>query len=287
MKADLRMESIQVLRSVSALREFVALQRGKGLRVGLVPTMGALHEGHLTLVREGFGHADVMIATIFVNPTQFAPTEDFAAYPRTQEDDIRKLSQTGAQAVFCPDASEMYPQGFSTSVSVKGVSEPLEGESRPHFFGGVATVVTKLLLQALPDVALFGEKDYQQLQVIKRLVIDLDIPVKIIGVATVRDRDGLALSSRNAYLTQEQMKSAAVLNRVLFDMADQIRDGGDLGAIRQAGMERIMAAGFDSIDYLEIRDASTLMPVDGRNNALRILVAAKIGKTRLIDNVAA
>ena len=281
-------QSITVLRSVASLREFVAAERKTGLRIGLVPTMGALHAGHLSLVRAGFEQADVMIATIFVNPTQFAPHEDFASYPRAQDDDIRMLNEIGTQAVFCPEAAEMYPQGFSTSVSVKGVSEPLEGVSRPHFFGGVATVVCKLLLQALPDIALFGEKDYQQLQVIKRLVTDLDIPVRIIGVPTMRDANGLALSSRNAYLSPEQLKSATVLNKVLFEMADKVRGGGDLAAARQDGMNRIMAAGFDSIDYLEIRDAQTLLPVGSKDGAaLRILVAAKIGKTRLIDNLAA
>lgn len=280
--------SITVLRSVASLREFVAAKRSAGLRIGLVPTMGALHEGHLSLVRAGFEHAEVMIATIFVNPTQFAPHEDFASYPRAQDDDIRMLNEIGTQAVFCPEAAEMYPQGFASSVSVKGVSEPLEGESRPHFFGGVATVVSKLLLQALPDIALFGEKDYQQLQVIKRLVTDLDIPVRIIGVPTMRDANGLALSSRNAYLSPEQLESATVLNKVLFEMADKVRAGGDLVVARQEGMDRIMAAGFDLIDYLEIRDAQTLMPVSAKGGAaLRILVAAKIGKTRLIDNVAA
>lgn len=278
---------MKVFRTVAELRQAVGAERKAGKRIGLVPTMGALHEGHLSLVREGLKRVDLVIGTIFVNPTQFAPHEDFAAYPRMQEEDIRKFESAGAYGVFCPDAKEMYPQGFSSSVHVKGVSEPLEGESRPHFFGGVATVVTKLLMQAQPDVALFGEKDYQQLQVIKRMVIDLDMPIEIVGAPTVRDANGLALSSRNAYLSPEQVVIATTLNKALYWMAEQVAAGGDLATIRQQGLEKIMSAGFDTTDYLEIRDASTLMPVEGRNGPLRILVAARIGTTRLIDNVAA
>jgi pantoate--beta-alanine ligase len=278
---------MQVFRAIAELRQAVRAERGAGKTIGLVPTMGALHEGHLSLVREGLKRADLVIGTIFVNPTQFAPHEDFAAYPRMLEDDIRKLEGAGAYSVFCPNAQEMYPQGFASSVQVKGVSEPLEGESRPHFFGGVATVVTKLLMQAQPDVALFGEKDYQQLQVIKRMVIDLDMPVEIIGVPTVRDGNGLALSSRNAYLSPEELAVATMLNKTLFWMSEQVAAGVDLKVIQQQGADKILKAGFDTLDYLEIRDALTLMPVSGREGALRILVAARIGKTRLIDNVAA
>lgn len=276
---------MQVFRTIAELRQAVREQRRTGKTIGLVPTMGALHEGHLSLVREGLKRVDLVIGTIFVNPTQFAPHEDFAAYPRMQEEDIRKFESAGAYGAFCPDAKEMYPQGFSSSVQVKGVSEPLEGESRPHFFGGVATVVTKLLMQAQPDVALFGEKDYQQLQVIKRMVMDLDMPVEIIGVETVRDENGLALSSRNAYLSAEQRVIANALNRILFAVAEASAKGGDIATIRQDGLRRMEEAGFDSVDYLEVRNANTLAPVQDSGEPMRVLAAVRLGGTRLIDNV--
>ena len=278
-----------VLRTVGDLRAFVRACRGRGETVALVPTMGALHDGHLTLAREGLKRADNVIVSIFVNPTQFGPHEDFEAYPRQPAQDIQKLSAVGAQAVFLPTTAEMYPEGASTSVHVKGITETLEGVCRPGHFDGVATIVTKLLLQALPDLALFGEKDYQQLQLIKQVVEDLNIPVDIVGVPIVRDPEsGLALSSRNAYLSPAELVIAGTLNKTLFAMAEKIAAGKSLEAIRTWGVTQIKQAGFGNIDYLEIRDAQTLIPVTEKDDRpLRILVAAFLGRTRLIDNVEA
>jgi pantoate--beta-alanine ligase len=276
----------RVMQTVAALREYVKAKKSAGLRIALVPTMGALHEGHLELVRRGREKADIVIASIFVNPTQFGPAEDFAAYPRTWDSDLEKLAGIGAHAVFHPSAQEMYPFGFTTTVSVKGVTETLEGLIRPGHFDGVATVVAKLLLQAQPDVALFGEKDFQQLAVIRQLVADLDIPVQIAGIPIVRDENGLALSSRNAYLTPEQRLIAAALNKTLFTMVRKISEGKSFAEAIGWGKNALLAAGFDSIDYLDIRDARTLEPASGRTGIpLRLLAAARIGKTRLIDNV--
>ncbi len=273
-----------VLKTVADLRHFVKAQRAAGHRIALVPTMGALHDGHLELVRRALDEKACVIVSIFVNPTQFAPHEDLAAYPRTWDADIEKLEALGAHGVFYPAATEMYPEGFATAISVGGVSEPLEGAHRPGHFDGVATVVAKLLLQALPDNALFGEKDWQQLQVIKRLVADLDIPVAITGVPTVRDENGLALSSRNAYLDEAQYQIAIKLNRILFAVAAQIRGGAAPAEAQQSGLHDLEQAGFTAIDYLEIRDAASLDPPG--EGPLRVLAAVKLGKARLIDNVA-
>jgi pantoate--beta-alanine ligase len=272
-----------VLRTVVQLRAFVAGRRAAGRRIALVPTMGALHDGHMTLVRRGLELADDVIATIFVNPTQFGPQEDFGAYPRTWDADLAKLSENGAAAVFYPDVADMYPPGFSTTVTLTGVTGPLEGECRPGHFDGVATVVAKLLLQALPDIALFGEKDWQQLQVITRMAADLDIPVDIVGVPTVRDEHGLALSSRNAYLSAEQYAVAITLNKTMRAMGERVRGGESVTAAEQWGHDEVLKAGFESIDYLTIRDAATLAaPASG---PLRVLAAVRLGKARLIDNM--
>lgn len=273
------------LHTADALRHFVKVERGRGRRVALIPTMGALHDGHIELVRQGLARADVAVATIFVNPAQFGKGEDFSAYPRMVEADLEKLSAAGVQAAFVPAVEEIYPSGFASRICVEGVSEPLEGEHRPGHFDGVATVVAKLLLMALPDIALFGEKDWQQLQVIKRLVADLNIPVAIEGVPTMRDENGLALSSRNAYLTPAQYKIAIKLNKILFAIADKLRAGGSLQAALYGGHVEFAKAGFDSVDYLEIRDAHTLRQVSGETKDLRILAAVRVGKARLIDNV--
>lgn len=273
-----------VLRTVAELRAFVAARRKDGRRIALVPTMGALHDGHMTLVRRGRALADDVIATIFVNPAQFGPKEDFGAYPRTWDADLAKLSENNAAAVFYPDVAEIYPPGFSTTVTVSGVTGPLEGECRPGHFDGVATVVAKLLLQALPDIALFGEKDWQQLQLITRMTADLNIPVDIIGVPTVRDERGLALSSRNAYLSAEQYEIAAKLNVIMRDMGARVRGGESVSAAEQWGHAQTLAAGFDSVDYLTIRDAATLTAP--ANGPLRVLAAVRLGKARLIDNMA-
>ena len=278
------MSSPLVLRTVTELRAYTARQCAAGRRIALVPTMGALHDGHMMLVRRGLELADDVIATIFVNPTQFGPKEDFGAYPRTWDADLAKLSENGAAAVFYPDVAEMYPPGFSTTVTLTGVTGPLEGECRPGHFDGVATVVAKLLLQALPDIALFGEKDWQQLQVIMRMAADLNIPAKIIGVPTVRDEEGLALSSRNAYLSAEQYAVAVNLNKIMRAMAARVRDGETVPAAEKWGRDEVLKAGFDSVDYLAIRDAATLAaPSSG---PLRVLAAVRLGKARLIDNMA-
>ncbi len=274
-----------VARSVAELRRIVAEWRAAGHKVALVPTMGALHDGHLALVREAQRHADKVVVSIFVNPIQFGPNEDFDAYPRTLDADRAALATVGAALVYAPTVGEMYPEGFATTISVTGVSEGLCGATRPGHFSGVATVVTKLLLQAQPDAACFGEKDYQQLQVIRRFVRDLDIPVEIVGVPTVREADGLARSSRNAYLSVEERAAAPALHRTLSDTAAAIRAGAAVDAALEAGRRAILAAGFVSVDYLELRAAEGLAPLAALDRPARLLVAARIGKTRLIDNI--
>lgn len=257
--------------------------------LGLVPTMGALHEGHLHLAEMALAECDRVIVTIFVNPKQFAPHEDLAKYPRMVEADIEKLKEIGVNAVYTPGVEDMYPEGFVTKISVGKISEPLEGQFRPQFFEGVATVVAKLFLQVMPDKAFFGEKDYQQLQVIKRMVIDLNLPIDIIGVPTVRDKEsGLALSSRNAYLGANELKVAQQLNLVLLTMAEKIDAGFEIRDIETWGAAELKIRGFTKVDYCDIRDASTLQPAHtGDKQEKRILAAAWIGTTRLIDNITA
>lgn len=286
MPLDTKSYSIPVARSAAALREAVAGWRREGLSVALVPTMGALHDGHLSLADLGRSKADRVIVSIFVNPTQFAPNEDFSAYPRTEAADAARL-EGKAHLIFAPDAADMYPQGFSTTVSLTGVTEPLEGTFRPTHFAGVATVVAKLILRAMPDVAIFGEKDWQQLMVIRRMVEDLDIPVEILGGPIMREADGLAMSSRNVYLSPEERKAAGQLNVILRETAASVAKGMTISQATSEGGKRILALGFDKLDYLEIRDAASLAayPDDRPTGAARILVAAKIGKTRLIDNM--
>lgn len=279
------MNDLPIFRDVASLRAQVAAWRSKGQKVALVPTMGALHEGHLTLVRRGLELADKVVASVFVNPTQFGPNEDFAAYPRREAEDAALLAGVGAGGLYAPTVAGMYPEGFATTVAVAGVSEGLCGAFRPGHFAGVATVVSKLLLQAGPDVALFGEKDYQQLQVIRRLVRDLDIPVTIAGVPTVREADGLALSSRNAYMSAGERAVAPVLHRTLSAMAQSLRAGAPCAAQEDWGKAQIVAAGFASVDYLEVRAAEGLAPLSRLDRPARILVAARLGKTRLLDNI--
>lgn len=278
----------EIVRTVAGLRDQVAAWRGHGDRIGLVPTMGALHDGHLALVRRALEDCDRTVVSIFVNPTQFAPHEDFDTYPRDEARDLAAIGALGADLAFMPDAEEMYGDGFTTTVSVAAPSEGLCGAVRPHFFQGVATVVSKLLLQCLPDRAYFGEKDYQQLLVIKRLVRDLNIPVEIAGVPTVREQDGLALSSRNAYLSAEERRAAPRLNAVMRQVAEKMAEGGAVGDAEAWARAELDAAGFGPIDYLEVRDAETLAPVTGtlaHGRPGRILAAAYLGKTRLIDNI--
>jgi pantoate--beta-alanine ligase len=275
----------QVAVTVAALRETVAEWRREGLSVALVPTMGALHEGHLSLTRLALCKADRCIASIFVNPTQFAPTEDLATYPRQLARDLDLLGGAGVHLAFTPGVEELYPEGFATKVRVEGPALGLESDFRPAFLEGVATVVAKLLLQALPDCAIFGEKDYQQLCVIRQIARDLDIPVEIVGAPTVRDAHGLALSSRNAYLDAEQMTVAPRLNAVLGAAAAALAQGSDPQATLAEARQRLLSAGFRSVDYVEAREALTLQPWR-RGTEGRLLAAAWLGGTRLIDNLA-
>lgn len=277
---------VPVVRTVAALRAVRTAWRREGQSVALVPTMGALHDGHLALVREGMRQADRVVVSIFVNPAQFGPGEDFPRYRREEDLDRDRLATVGIPLLFAPAEGEMYPTGFSTTISVTGVSERLCGVFRPMHFAGVTTVVTKLLLQSLPDVALFGEKDYQQLQVIRRLVQDLDIPVRVIGVPTVREADGLALSSRNAYLSPKERQQATALYRSLQKAAATITSGIDADTAARVARRQVLAAGFNAIDYLEVCDADTLVLIRGRlTRPARVLAAGWLGWTRLIDNV--
>ena len=278
--------SLVTVRDVESLRRRIQGWRREGRTVALVPTMGALHKGHITLMERAKKMADAVIATIFVNPKQFGPGEDLAAYPRRETEDFEMLNAAGVHLLFAPDVAVMYPANFSTNIHVSGVSDFLDGAHRPGHFDGVATVVTKLLLQALPDIALFGEKDYQQLAVIRRLVADLNIPVDIIGVETVREPDGLALSSRNAYLTSEERAKAPALNAAIVAAARAIAAGEEIAAATASARERILAAGFAKVDYVEARHAETLAPLGAKTEPGRVLAAAQLGRARLIDNVA-
>jgi len=275
-----------VVRTVADLRATIAGWRRDGDTVALVPTMGYLHDGHLALVARGRELCRRTVATLFVNPTQFGPAEDLDRYPRDESGDLAKLAAVGCDLLFAPTVAEMYPPGFSTSVTVTGVSDGLCGAIRPRFFGGVALIVTKLLLQALPDVALFGEKDYQQLQVIRRFVRDLDIPVRVEGVPTVREADGLAMSSRNAYLTADERARAPALHRALVAAAERLAGGAAAaGPALDEARAALLAAGFTSVDYVELRDADGLEPLVRADRPARLLAAAWLGKARLIDNI--
>ena len=272
--------------TVDELRGAVRALRMEGRRLALVPTMGALHEGHMSLIRAGREHADAVAVTIFVNPKQFGPAEDFGAYPRQMQADRAMLERARVELLFAPALEEMYPRDFATTVHVAGLTEGLCGGDRPGHFDGVATVVTKLLLQAQADVAMFGEKDYQQLLMVKRLVHDLDIPTRIVGCATWREPDGLALSSRNKYLTAGQRAVAPRLHAALQEVAAHFRTGEEIGRFAAEAARRLAAEGFAPVDYLEVRDAEGLEPLardDGR--AARVFVAARIGSVRLIDNI--
>lgn len=279
---------LPVVRSVAALRETVSGWRRQGFTVGFVPTMGALHEGHLTLVREAGRRTDRVVASVFVNPTQFAAHEDLGTYPRQEAQDADLLAGAGCDLLFAPSVDEMYPAGATTTISVGGPAEGLEGAFRPQMFGGVALVVAKLLNQVRADVAVFGEKDWQQLMVVRRLVRDLDIPTEIIGSPTMRDGHGLALSSRNAYLTDTELEIARRLNGVLAEAAAAAASGAAVDAVERDACEALRQAGFSQVDYVAIRRAENLAIFE--NNAAdapgRILAAAWLGRTRLIDNMA-
>ena len=257
--------------------------------MALVPTMGALHEGHLALVRAGAAKvgADRVVVSIFVNPAQFAPHEDFDKYPRTFDSDKAKLEEVGtAHLIYAPSPREMYPEGFATKVSVDGPAAGLESDFRPHFFGGVATVVAKLFTQCRPDFAMFGEKDYQQLLVVKRMAKDLDLDVEVVPCPIVREADGLALSSRNAYLDPRQRKIAGQLNRVIAEVAARARGGISIPITEAEGAAALLTAGFERVDYVAVRDAETLTMINDVKRPARVLAAAWLGKTRLIDNMA-
>ena len=279
--------SPMIARTVPVLRRAVDTFRARKATIALVPTMGALHDGHVSLVRLAKRRAKKVVVSIFVNPTQFAPTEDFGSYPRTWKSDLEKLTAEAVDLIWNPDVKTMYPEGFATRIAPEGpATAGLEDRFRPHFFGGVATVVGKLFTQCRPDVAIFGEKDFQQLRVVARMAMDLDLGVKVIGSRTVRERDGLAMSSRNVYLSAEQRRVAPVLYRAMKESAAQLKAGDEIAAVMSKGADIIKAAGF-ALDYFEIRNADTLAPVASASDGpLRILVAAKIGKTRLIDNIA-
>ena len=281
---------LPVARTVADLRLTVAGWRREGLAVGFVPTMGALHEGHVSLVRLALSRTDRVVASVFVNPTQFGPNEDLAAYPRDEAGDAARLADAGCHLLFAPSVAEMYPPGAATVVTVSGVSEPLDGQARPGHFAGVATVVAKLLNQVRPDVAVFGEKDYQQLQVIRRMAADLDLGVEILGGPTARAEDGLALSSRNAYLTEDERRRAPELAAALAEAVGSLRAGAAVAEVEARAVGRLQAAGFGPVDYVEVRDAGDLSrlgpgPVAAGRPA-RILAAARLGRARLIDNMA-
>ena len=273
----------QTVPTVAALRAAVAGWRREGVRVALVPTMGALHAGHISLVEAGLRQGDRVVVSIFVNPTQFGPNEDLARYPRQEAADVALLAKAGAHAAFIPPVGEMYPQGHATRVNVEGLTDCLCGAARPGHFSGMATIVTKLLLQCLPDRAMFGEKDWQQLQVVRRFVRDLDIPVEIVGCPTVRETDGLALSSRNARLTREARAKAPLLNRLMLDIAAKVAGDMPPEPLLDAARAELAANGFTRIDYLELRHPETLALAIGR--PARVFAAAWMGDVRLIDNV--
>ena len=275
-----------VIRTIANLRRLIGRFRKAGDTIALVPTMGALHAGHLALVRLARRKAKRVAVSIFVNPAQFAPTEDFSSYPRTMKSDLAALRELKVDLIWAPSVHAMYPDGFSTRIEPEGPAKAgLEDAFRPHFFGGVATVVAKLLQQVSPDFAMFGEKDFQQLKVVTMMARDLDMPVTIVGVPTVREKDGLAMSSRNAYLSDAERAVAPILHRVLKDCAARIKSGQPIGAALADGRGTIERAGF-TVDYLEARDAHTLAPIAKLSDGpVRLLVAAKLGRTRLIDNI--
>ncbi|ACF02064.1 pantoate--beta-alanine ligase [Rhodopseudomonas palustris] len=276
-----------VARTLPALRRALAELRKRNASVALVPTMGALHDGHLSLVRLAKRRADKVVVSVFVNPTQFAPHEDFGSYPRTFKADASKLAGENVDLIWNPDVKVMYPEGFASKISTEGPAVAgLEDSFRPHFFGGVTTVVGKLFIQCRPDVAIFGSKDFQQLRVVTRMATDLDLGVKVIGAPTVRERDGLAMSSRNVYLSTEERAIAPTLYRAMKEVAKRIKAGKTIASSLTAGAELITEAGF-VLDYLEARHAETLAPIKSpKEGPIRLLVAAKLGKTRLIDNIA-
>lgn len=276
---------MQTIRDIAALREAIAGFRAAGDRVALVPTMGALHAGHMALIEDAKRHADRIVASVFVNPKQFGAGEDLDRYPRREAADARMLTEAGCDLLWMPTVETMYPQGFATNVSVSGISETLDGAARPGHFDGVATVVAKLFNQVRPDVALFGNKDFQQLTVIRRMVADMDFDIEIVGVQTQRDDDGLALSSRNIYLSDEDRVRAVTLPRALGVAARAIARGDEPQEALETAKASLLSAGFDSVDYVALVDAETLTEMPGADRPRRLLAAARIAGTRLIDTI--
>jgi pantoate--beta-alanine ligase len=276
---------VQIIRELAALRSAVAALRADGARIAFVPTMGALHAGHMALVAEGRRRAIHVVASIFVNPTQFGANEDLSTYPRREASDAKMLDDEGCAILWLPDVDTMYPNGPEITVCAGPLGDELDGAARPGHFDGVATVVSRLFDQVKPDIALFGEKDYQQLLVIRQMVQDLGLAVEIVGVPTQRDADGLALSSRNAYLLDEERQAARMLPRALGEAAAAIRRGVDVAGALATAKERLARAGFDPVDYVELRDPATLQSLATLERPARLLAAARIGGTRLIDNV--
>lgn len=279
----------QIVRTRQALRQALESHRRAGRKIGFVPTMGALHDGHISLVQIAREHAEVTVASIFVNPTQFAPGEDLETYPRTEAADIAKLASVGCDLVYMPGVEEMYPPGSLTNVRVEEMSDLLDGIYRPHFFYGVATVVARLFIQVQPDVAVFGEKDYQQLQIIRRMVVDLGMAINVIGGPTWRDADGLAQSSRNLYLSTSERARANVISAALHRARKRIEVGRDVAEVLDEARARILQAGFDKLDYVSAVSPDSLLdmpdgPVEHGTDG-RLLAAAWLGKTRLIDNM--
>ena len=273
-------------RTLEGLRAQTAIWRKAGETIGVVPTMGALHQGHLSLARAARAACDRVIVTIFVNPKQFNNPADLENYPRTEQDDARKLESTGVDLIYVPGPDQIYPDGFATTVTVAGLTDMLCGASRPGHFDGVATVVPKLFLQTSADQAFFGEKDYQQLQVVRRMAADLDIPIAVIGCPTIREEDGLAMSSRNLLLSDRSRIKAPVLAEVMHDMRDQLLAGATMSEIAGDAQARILAAGFNEIDYLELRDGGDLSLLDRTKPGARLFAAAWLAGVRLIGNIA-
>jgi pantoate--beta-alanine ligase len=276
---------MKIIRTTQELRQTIGQHKKNGKTIGFAPTMGALHEGHMSLFDIARKNADVVIASIFVNPAQFAPHEDFDSYPRREAEDLAKLEQQGVDIAYLPQKNDLYPQGFDLKISVGEIGQELEGVTRPHFFDGVALVVTKLFMLVQPDVAVFGEKDFQQLHVIRKLAAGLDIPVKILGAPVIREQSGLAMSSRNLYLKADELAIAAGLYRTMQEIKAKITGGQKPDEALAWGEQQLLELGFDKVDYLALRDAQTLATSNSHTTNRRLLAAAYLGKIRLIDNI--
>lgn len=277
---------MDIVRNIAQLRQKISFAKKEQKTIGFVPTMGALHEGHLSLVDIARDNADIVVVSIFVNPKQFAANEDLTTYPRNEAGDLQLLKEKKVDIVYLPEVLEIYPDNFDLTISVGEIGKDLEGVSRPHFFDGVAIVVTKLFLQVTPDIAVFGEKDYQQLTIIKKLVDGLNFPIKIIAGAIARDENGLALSSRNSYLSKAALKTASGLNKTLLQIKEKIKNGEDIESAKQWGKQELVKLGFQKVDYIEVRNDETLSKIYNNTNNMRILAAAYIENVRLIDNIA-